>query len=73
MSALVRRSEAALGLRYGAEADPALEATPAGQEVLVAVAGRDWVERLRADGGTGARRGLPWVGFPSARNGGSFG
>ncbi len=47
--------------------------TPAGREVLVAVAGRDWAERLRADGGIGALRGLPWVGFPPARNGGSFG
>lgn len=42
VSALIRRGGAALGLRYGAEVDPALAATPAGRKVLVAVAGRNW-------------------------------
>ncbi len=59
MTALVRRGEAALGLRYGAVGDPAIEATPAGREVLLVVAGRDLAARLRADGGVGALRGLP--------------
>ena len=73
VSALVPRGEAALGLHDGAEADPAPEATPAGREVFVAVARRDWAARLRADGGTEPLLGLPWVGFPPGHNGGSFG
>ena len=73
VSALVRRGEATLGLRYGAEDDPVLETTPAGQEVLTAVAGRDLAARLGDAAGAEALRGMPWVGFPPARDGGSFG
>lgn len=73
VSALVRRGQVTLGLRYGEEADPALEAVPAGREVLVVVAGRDLAERLDPAAGAAELRGLPWVGFPPARDGGSFG
>ncbi len=71
VSALARRGEVTLGLRYGAEDDPALETTPAGQEVLVAVAGRDLAAHLST--ATQGLHGLPWVGFPPARDTGSFG
>ncbi len=70
VSALARRGEVTLGLRYGAEDDPALETTPAGQEVLVAVAGRDLAAHLST--ATQGLHGLPWVGFPPARDTGSF-
>jgi len=73
VSALVRRGEATLGLRYGAEDDPALKTAPAGQEVLMAVAGRDLAAHLGPGAGCEALRGLPWVGFPPARDSGSFG
>ncbi len=74
VSALVRRGEATLGLRYGAERDPALEATPAGLEALVAVAGRGLAARFGPEAGVEALRGLPWIGFPpTSDGGGSFG
>lgn len=74
VSALVRRGEATLGLRYGAEADPLLEAVPAGREALVAVAAGDVAARLASGVGAEALRGLPWIGFPPGRaGGGSFG
>jgi len=71
VSALVRRGEATLGLRYGEDDDPALDTVPVGREALVVVAARDLAVRLETS--AAPLRNQPWVGFAPARDGGSFG
>lgn len=67
VSALVRRGEATLGLRYGEDDDPALDTIPVGREILVVVAARDLAVRLETS--AAPLRNQPWVGFAPARDG----
>jgi DNA-binding transcriptional LysR family regulator len=66
VSALVRRGDATLGLRYGEDPDPALEGSVLGQERLVAVAGQRLAQRLPAGADATVLQDFPWIGFPAA-------
>ncbi|TGD93314.1 LysR family transcriptional regulator [Methylobacterium nonmethylotrophicum] len=74
VSAMVRRGEATIGLRYGDDDDPILETSPAGRETLLVVAAAERALQLAgAKGGGGTLHGQSWIGFPLTRDGGSFG
>src|SRR5262249_3598744 len=66
VSALVRRGEVHLGLRYFADTDGDLAVIPAGEERLVVVCSAcSPLARLRSPG-IADLSGMPWVAFPVA-------
>jgi DNA-binding transcriptional LysR family regulator len=68
VSALVRSGEAALGLRYFPDADPALESVPLGAERLLVVVPAGHAITDRRLPGLGPLRHERWLCFPPERN-----
>ncbi len=68
VSALVRRGEAALGLRFFPDSDPKLESIPLGSEKLFVVVPASHRVRARRLRDLRSLAGERWLGFPPERN-----